>query len=379
MRPRPTVRLRLTAAYAGLVVGTTVVLLGVSFWLMRAQLHRTLPGDEARSLSGRLLAQYGIALAGTALLAIAIGWLVAGRVLSPLRRMSDTARRVSEERLDERIALTGPRDELRELGDTLDEMLDRLEAAVDDQRRFVANASHELRSPLTVIRTEADVTLANPDATVAELREMGEVVLEATDRTEALLDGLLVLARSRRPLRRDEAVDLAVLLQRAAGQVAREAAAGSVELRVRAGAAPVRGDAALLERLAANLAENAVRHNVAGGVAELEAGVGADGSALLRVENSGPVIPEEALARLAQPFERLDRAAPTPGSGLGLSIVRAVAEAHGGGLALSSRPGGGLVAEVRLPAAGAAAAVAGDAVPAPRPRRSLAEAGARRP
>ena len=258
-------------------------------------------------------------------------------------------------------------------------MLDRLEAAVDDQRRFVANASHELRSPLTVIRTEADVTLANPDATVAELREMGEVVLEATDRTEALLDGLLVLARSRRPLRRDEAVDLAVLLQRAAGQVAREAAAGSVELRVRAGAAPVRGDAALLERLAANLAENAVRHNVAGGVAELEAGVGADGSALLRVENSGPVIPEEALARLAQPFERLDRAAPTPGSGLGLSIVRAVAEAHGGGLALSSRPGGGLVAEVRLPAAGAAAAVAGDAVPAPRPGRSLAEAGARRP
>jgi signal transduction histidine kinase len=379
VRPRPTVRLRLTAAYAGLVVGTTVVLLGVSFWLMRAQLHRTLPGDEARSLSGRLLAQYGIALAGTALLAIAIGWLVAGRVLSPLRRMSDTARRVSEERLDERIALTGPRDELRELGDTLDEMLDRLEAAVDDQRRFVANASHELRSPLTVIRTEADVTLSNPDATVAELREMGEVVLEATDRTEALLDGLLVLARSRRPLRRDEAVDLAVLLRRAAAQVAREAAAGSVELRVRAGAAPVRGDAALLERLAANLAENAVRHNVAGGVAELEAGVAADGSALLRVENSGPVIPDEALARLAQPFERLDRAAPTPGSGLGLSIVRAVAEAHGGGLALTSRPGGGLVAEVRLPAAGPAAAVAGDAVPAPHAGRSLAEAGARRP
>jgi signal transduction histidine kinase len=379
VRPRPTVRLRLTAAYAGLVVGTTVVLLGVSFWLMRAQLHRTLPADEARSLSGRLLAQYGIALAGTVLLAIGIGWVVAGRVLGPLRRMSDTARRVSEERLDERIALTGPRDELRELGDTLDAMLDRLEAAVDDQRRFVANASHELRSPLTVIRTEADVTLANPDATVAELREMGEVVLEATDRTEALLDGLLVLARSRRPLRRDEAVDLAVLLQRAAAQVAREAAASSVELRVRAGAAPVRGDAALLERLAANLAENAVRHNVRGGVAELEAGVGADGAALLRVANSGPVIPEEALARLAQPFERLDRAAPTPGSGLGLSIVRAVAEAHGGTLTLCSRPGGGLVAEVRMPAAGATTQRAGEAATSPRPSRSLAEAGARRP
>ena len=159
-------------------------------------------------------------------------------------------------------------------------MLDRLEAAVDDQRRFVANASHELRSPLTVIRTEADVTLANPDATVAELREMGEVVLEATDRTEALLDGLLVLARSRRPLRRDEAVDLAVLLpaRGGAGRARGRRRLGRAPRRGRR-PAPVRGDAALLERLAANLAENAVRHNVRRRRRELEAGVGADGSA----------------------------------------------------------------------------------------------------
>lgn len=354
--PRPTVRLRLTAVYAVLLVCTTVVLLGVSFWLMRNHLHRTLPDAEARDISARLLAQYAIAVAGIALLAVAVGWAVAGRVLAPLRRMTATARRVSEERLDERIALEGPRDELRELAATLDAMLDRLQATVDDQKRFVANASHELRSPLTVIRTEADVTLADPDADVAQLRRMGEVVLEATDRTEALLDGLLVLARSQHPVRRDRVVDLAALVRRAAGQVAAEASARDVQLRVHAEPALVRGDEPLLERLVANLAENAVRHNHAAGVAELRTGTG-DGAAgsppvaVVRVLNTGAPIPPEALARLAQPFERLDRAVRTPGSGLGLSIVRAVAEAHGGRLELRARPEGGLDAEARLPAA----------------------------
>jgi signal transduction histidine kinase len=367
--PRPTVRLRLTAVYAALLVCTTVVLLGVSFWLMRNHLHRTLPDAEASDLSARLLAQYAIAVAGIALLAVAVGWALAGRVLAPLRRMTATARRVSEERLDERIALAGPRDELRELADTLDAMLDRLQAAVDEQRRFVANASHELRSPLTVIRTEADVTLADPDADVAQLRRMGEVVLEATDRTEALLDGLLVLARSQHPVRRDRVVDLAALVRRAAGQVAAEASARDVELRVHAEPALVRGDEPLLERLVANLAENAVRHNRAGGVAELRTGTG-DGAAgsspvaVVRVVNTGAPIPPEALARLAQPFERLDRAVRTPGSGLGLSIVRAVAEAHGGRLELRARAEGGLDAEARLPAAVAGAAAAGEDAPA---------------
>jgi signal transduction histidine kinase len=374
--PRATVRLRLTAVYAVLLVCTTVVLLGVSFWLMRNHLHRTLPDAEARDLSARLLAQYAIAVAGIALLAIAVGWAVAGRVLAPLRRMTATARRVSEERLDERIALEGPRDELRELAGTLDAMLDRLQAAVDEQRRFVANSSHELRSPLTVIRTEADVTLADPDADVAQLRRMGEVVLEATDRTEALLDGLLVLARSQHPVRRDRVVDLAALVRRAAGQVAAEASARDVELRVHAEPALVRGDEPLLERLVANLAENAVRHNHEGGVAELRTGTGggAAGSppaAVVRVVNTGAPIPPDALARLAQPFERLDRAVRTPGSGLGLSIVRAVAEAHGGRLELRARPAGGLDAEARLPAAaGAAAASEGGAAVAARPVRA---------
>jgi signal transduction histidine kinase len=349
-RLRPTVRLRLAALYAGLVVATTVFLLGVSWWLMRRHLERTLPAPEAHDLSTRLLSQYAIALAGIVLLAGVVGWLVAGRVLSPLRRITTTARRVSEERLGERIGLEGPDDELRELGATLDAMLDRLQAAVDAQRRFVANASHELRSPLTVIRTEADVTLADPDAGVEQLRAMGEIVLEATDRTEALLDALLVLARTQRELLADRPVDLAVLLRRAAAQVALEASTARVALQVRAEPAVVRGDEPLLERLAANLAENAVRHNEPAGVAQLEVRA-ADGEAILRVSNTGAPIPADAVARLAQPFERLDRAVRTPGTGLGLSIVRAVADAHGGRLTLSPRAGGGLDAEVRLPLA----------------------------
>jgi signal transduction histidine kinase len=349
-RLRPTIRVRLAALYAALVVATTLLLLGISWWLMRRHLFRTLPGPAAHDLSTRLLTQYALALLGIVLVAGVVGWLVAGRVLAPVRGMTATARRVSEERLDERIALSGPDDELRELGDTLDAMLDRLQAAVDAQRRFVSNASHELRSPLTVIRTEADVTLSDPDADVRQLRAMGEVVLEATDRTEVLLDGLLVLARTQRGLRPERPVDLATLVRRAAGYVAHEAAAGRVALRVTAGEARVLGDEPLLERLAANLAENAVRHNEPGGIAELQVGR-EDGEAVLRVRNTGPPIPPEAVARLAEPFERLDRAGRTPGTGLGLSIVRAVADAHGGRLVLSARSGGGLEAEVRLPLA----------------------------
>ena len=375
MRPRvrPSIRLRLTAVYAGLLLATTVVLLGVSFWLMRSHLHRTLSEAEADALSSRLLGQYLVALAGVALIAVAVGWAVAGRVLRPLRRMTATAQRVSEERLGERIALTGARDELRELGDTLDAMLDRLQVAVDQQRRFVANASHELRSPLTVIRTEADVTLSDPDADVTQLRAMGEVVMEATDRTEALLDGLLVLARSQRPLRRDEPVDLAVLVRRAAGQVAREADAAGVDLHVVAQPALVRGDAALLERLVVNLAENAVRHNAPdGGVADLRVGPD-DDRAVVCVINDGVRVDAGDIARIVQPFERLDRATRVPGSGLGLSIVRAVAEAHHGILELRPRDQGGLRAEVRLPLFGVAGAA-----PAARPAGQAAGAAALR-
>src|SRR5919109_508032 len=207
--PRVTVRLRLTLLYTLLFGASGAVLLGVSAWLVHRHVERTLPAGLAHDALARLDAQYVLALGGTLVVAFAPGGLVAGRALAPLRNVTALARRVTQERLDERIDLRGPADELHELADTVDGMLDRLSAAFDGQRRFVANASHELRTPLTVIRAEVDVALADPDATIADLRHMGEVVLEATDRTQALLDSLMVLARSQQALPRREPVDLA--------------------------------------------------------------------------------------------------------------------------------------------------------------------------
>ncbi len=350
MPARATIRLRLTLLYAAVLVASVTVLLGTSWWLIGNHLDRTLPPGVAEPVLDTLASQYVLAVAGITLIAIAAGWLVADRALAPLRRITTTARRVSESRLDERIGLDdGPRDELRELGETLDAMLDRLQGAVEGQRRFVANASHELRTPLTVIRTEAEVTLEDPDATVQELREMGRVVIETTDRTEALLDGLLVLALSTRGSRRDEPVDLAALGRRVAATAGREAAGAGVWLDAELAAAEVRGDEALLERLVGNLAENAIRHNRPGGHARLSVAGTPGGGAVVRVVNDGPVLAEDVLDRLTEPFERLERHRAPRGAGLGLSIVRAVAEAHGGRLRLAARPAGGLCAEVHLP------------------------------
>ncbi|HEV8627533.1 MAG TPA: HAMP domain-containing sensor histidine kinase [Acidimicrobiia bacterium] len=291
-----------------------------------------------------------------AVLSVGFGWAVAGRVLGPLHRMTATARKLSEENLHERIALDGPDDELKELADTFDAMLARLEAAFDSQKRFVANASHELRTPLSIIRTEVDVALANPDATPEELRRMGEVVRRATERSDALIDGLLVLARSDRGAAALAPVDLATLAEEAVAQSAAEAGAAGVEFRTQFEPAPTSGDDALLGRLAGNLVENAIRHNKPGGRVEVVTGPAPGaGEVLLAVANSGPVIDPADVDGLFEPFRRLggDRVAGR-GAGLGLSIVRSVTIAHGGRIAARPRPGGGLMVEIFLPRVDAA-------------------------
>ncbi|HEY1274893.1 MAG TPA: ATP-binding protein [Thermoleophilaceae bacterium] len=348
--PRPTVRVRLTALYALLFGASAALLLGLSWWLVGRQLHRTLPDGFAHDALSDLGLQYVLAFAGTLIVAVALGWVVAGRVLSPLSRMTRTARRVSEQHLDERIGLSGPHDELRELADTLDSMLDRLSESFEAQRRFAANVSHELRSPLTVIRAEAEVALANPEPDPEELREMAEAVVAATERTEALLDGLLVLARSERGMLHREPLELSEVARDAIRAVEDEAGPAGVRLELRPDRARTRGDRRLIERLIANLVENGVRHNHPGGWARVEVWA-ADGAARLRVENSGPDLDRAAASQLAEPFKRLDRR-DGRGAGLGLSIVRSVSEAHGGELWIAPRRGGGLTVEVALPREG---------------------------
>jgi signal transduction histidine kinase len=352
--PRPTVRTRLTAIYVALAGLSTGILLVVSYWLLGRHFDRTLSAPQANDALDEVAFQYFIAFAGVLVLAAALGWLVSGRVLAPLQRITGTAQRVSEEHLDERIPVDGPDDELRELSETLNAMLDRLAESFDAQRRFVANASHELRSPLTVIRSEAEVALANPQPDLDELRGMAESVVQASRRTEALLASLLILARSQRGLLHSEPVDLASVV----GEVANSASltAGTESVRLDAVLEPVmvEGDAALLERLVGNLIENGVRYNRPGGYVRLRTRSGL-GTAELEVENSGPPVEPEAAARLAEPFERLARDADGRGAGLGLSIVRAVSEAHGGSLAIEPRAEGGLLVTVRLPRADATA------------------------
>ena len=243
--------------------------------------------------------------------------------------------------MDERIAMGGPADELRELAETVDGMLDRLATAFDGQRRFVANASHELRTPLTVIRAEVEVTLADPDASVAELRDMGGAVLEAADRTQMLLDSLMVLARSQQAVPRREPVNLAAAARAAEAATALEASARDVRVRLDLAPAPLIGDRPLVERLVANLVENAVRHNEPGGSVLVTVRPG-----LVRVENTGPRDRRGGRATPRRAVQRLHRDCDGPGAGLGLSIVRAVADAHGAQLVLRPRAGGGLVAEV---------------------------------
>jgi signal transduction histidine kinase len=362
---RPTVRLRLTLLYAGVFFVAGALLLSVSYALVRnnltvdpgrlrtivpqeLELKRAIQREVADDALTKLRTQYAIALAAMTGLSVLLGWAVAGRILRPLKRITATAQRVSQDNLDERIGLEGPRDELRQLADTIDGMLERLSAAFASQRRFVANASHELRTPLTVIRTELDVTLADPAATNGELREMAETVREATLATERLLQALLTLARTEAGVTRRDPADLADAARLALAQTGPDAAADHLEVRSSLAAAPVRGDKRLIERLVANLVENAVRHNRPGGIVDVRTSH-QDGRSLVVVRNDGELIPVSAVPSLLEPFQRLDRGARGDGAGLGLSIVRSVAHAHGGSVELDARPTGGLTVRVSLP------------------------------
>ena len=279
-----------------------------------------------------------------------LSWVLIGRTLRPLETLTRATRALSESSLDQRIHLAGPRDEVAELADTFDDMLARLQAVFEAERRFVANASHELRTPLAVIRTEVDVTLADPAADVEDMRRMGLIVLEATDRADRLLTSLLVLARTQaRGVSAPQPVDLAAIIGPALSAVENERADRDLAVTVEARSAIVRGDPALLDRLVGNLVENAVRHNVNGGWVRIGSGT-ADGTGWLEVASSGTVIDPETVAELFEPFRQGRRARTAHrGSGLGLSIVRAVVAAHGGTVRATPIPAGGLRVRVTLP------------------------------
>jgi len=292
-----------------------------------------------------------------------LGWVMAGRVLRPVSSITAAARRASEQHLGERLALTGPHDELRELADTFDEMLERLDAAFASQRRFVADASHELRTPLTVMRTAIEVTLAKPTRTPEQLEVMTAKVARSAAQAEELIEALLTLAASEQAPASPELVDLATAAEDAAESAA--ARARELDLRVDTdlAAAPACGNRLLLERMVGNLVDNAVRHNIRGGWILIRTGTG-DQQARFDIANSGPVIPEDLVPALFEPFRRVEeRTSVRDGTGLGLAIVRSIGAAHGAVVEAYSLPAGGLRILVTLPLADGADA--GPAVPAP--------------
>jgi signal transduction histidine kinase len=300
----------------------------------------------------QLLTMSGIALAIMAVASMALGWVIAGRVLRPLHKITSAARAISASNLHERLALEGPNDELRELGDTFDGLLARLESSFQSQRQFVANASHELRTPLTVERALLEVALADPDADYESLRATCERVLASGEEQERLIEALLTLASSERGLERREPLDLGDLAGEALLVRQAEIERRGLSVRATIEPAPSLGDIRLIERLVANLIDNALRHNVAGGQVEVATGVGGPvGGSVISVSNSGPVVPPEELDRLFRPFQRLapDRAGHSNGHGLGLSIVRAIAVAHGASVTARAREEGGLAVEVGFP------------------------------
>ena len=410
--PRRTVRLRLTLLYVGLFLASAACLLIITYFLVAQQLPQTVTlrtsggatagtagtaGTGGQLVTGgvgvatacsppsantlptaaqmnacqlllqqeavglrhntldQLLIESGVALGIMALASVGLGWLMAGRVLRPLRTMTATARRISARSLHQRIGMTGPDDELKELGDTFDQLLGRLDASFRAQRQFVANASHELRTPLARQRTLLEVALRDRQATNASLRTACERALAAGEQQERLIAAMLTLARGERGLDTFEPFDLGVIAADVLAAQHDDADARGLTVTADLGIAPALGDPRLAERLVANLTDNAIRYNVTGGKVEITAG-SRDGRPFLAVSNSGPVIPPDQLSRLFQPFQRLEPGRAGPGSGqrrsglgLGLAIVSAIAAAHRAELHAVTRTAGGLAVEVAFP------------------------------
>jgi signal transduction histidine kinase len=356
--PRRSLQTRLALAYAaGIYLAGIFVLVLVDIPLLSIQSTKPKGAPAPAPATGtghgislqQLLTGSAIALVILVPLALALGWLVAGRFLEPLRTITSTAQRISAGNLHQRLGLGEPVDELSELGHTLDDLFARLHAAFDAQRHFVANASHELRTPLAGLRTLLEVALADPEADAATLRAVCEDALAVGAHQERLVQSLLILATSEHGISRHQNLDLAQIAQGVVASRRGEAAEHDVEMTEQLAPAVMSGDPRLVESLIANLVDNAIRHNHRGGRAHV-ATEHSGRWASITVANSGPVVPESQLRQLMHPFQRLSTGRHD-GHGLGLAIINAVAQAHRAALTTTARPEGGLAVTVRFAAA----------------------------
>jgi signal transduction histidine kinase len=375
--PRRTARLRLALLFGGVFMVCAFALIGINYLLLATAPHgfdkgQPHPYSDAKPVGNlasqppaaqlreaashpadvdlrRLLIQSGIALGIASAMAFTLGWLAAGRVLRPLSTITATARQISATSLSERLSLPGPDDELKDLGDTLDGLFARLEASFEAQRHFVANASHELRTPLTTDRALLQVALDEPDATADTWRDAGEELLASNTEQGHLIEALLTLATSEAGLHHREPVDLCTVIRAVLPTPRPET--GRLGLHLEAATAVLDGDPVLTERLVTNLVDNAVRHNIPGGWVQVATRT-VGGRAILSVANTGPVIPPDQVDRLFQPFQRLQPRRGSNGHGLGLSIVHAIAAAHGATVNAQALPRGGLAIDVTFPPPG---------------------------
>jgi signal transduction histidine kinase len=392
--PAPTIRLRLTLIYGGLFLCSAAALLAITYSLVHhqytgnffissgrqavvavqspkggtvsvqpkglfpvpigpkafapnAKIALAAAQGQSDAALHKLFIDSALALAVMALLSLWLGWVIAGRALRPLRTITETARDISASNLHRRLDLGGPDDELKQLGNTVDGLLGRLETSFEAQRQFVANASHELRTPLTLERTLLELALSDPNASVDSFRHTCEQLLAVGEQQERLIEALLTLSRSQRGIDSHQPVDLAAIASAAAAAVDHDGLAFETAIDP----ARTTGNPRLVERLVANLVGNAIHHNVEHGTVNLTTET-RDARAVLTITNTGPTIPAAELDRLFQPFQRLDGSRTNSrGLGLGLSIVRAIADAHDAAITTRAPAEGGLDIEVSFPAA----------------------------